>query len=337
MRQKCKHTASTMDKEHLPSIFTTMRVVPSNVALTRSPPLLDLPLPDRLLARYKSLKQEASSQNSIQDEIFSSAEWQTLLARIPLLERHLERLVRSAKALSEIHPGVWDHLERISEHGSPWISPDTLSKRWILANLLELAPQDEEGKTYRLRMELSPTHALPQITFTQIDSTNKSGLKVRLDSCATTTESAGVDEQLSSFVYLHKSSTRAHYTDAQARVGATMGAPKRTDKDPGGNSARQDCFDVLMWTEDSESGARLLTESGIANIIVEDTETGTWMTPSLSQAGPLPGLMREELLQAGALEERDILVDILIGGDSAKIKLYLCNALRGVFPVELEP
>ncbi|MFY7863434.1 chorismate-binding protein [Roseateles sp.] len=82
-------------------------------------------------------------------------------------------------------------------------------------------------------------------------------------------------------------------------------------------------FDVLLWNEDGE-----LTECTIGNIALEID--GQWLTPRL-EAGLLPGVYREELLQLGRLREAR-----LMRADLARATgLALINSLRGWCPARL--
>ncbi len=74
--------------------------------------------------------------------------------------------------------------------------------------------------------------------------------------------------------------------------------------------------------------AGCVTESTIANLIVE--VEGAWYTPPVAD-GLLPGVMRAVLLATGKAEEKSLRPADLVAADA----LYLCNAVRGVFPVVL--
>ncbi len=194
----------------------------------------------------------------------------------------------------------------------------------------------EDGKFHRVRMEVSPWDDQLKVIHAPIDPANRDDLLVRMDTRAVCSEDAAAP--LHSGVrpdapFVNKLTLRQHYLDAQRRVGATMGAPA-----PAAGLQTPPCFDVIMWASDSGgSGRKLVTESGIANVIVEDTDSGRWLTPRVGELGPLPGLLRAELLAAGAIEEADLEVGALQDGlRSSSLRLFLCNALRGVFPVTLE-
>lgn len=165
--------------------------------------------------------------------------------------------------------------------------------------------------------------------------------------------------------YLYKTSSRDFYDAARERVGATLGLPPAK-----GNAAP--CFEVLMWTTTAaataatssglpgsvpggEKRARMLTESSIANILVqvdegeEDSGASRWLTPRLVCTPPsqsegevcfLPGLMRSYLLQRGLVEEADLTVEDVLRNarstDGRRMRIWLCNALRGAMEVRLE-
>lgn len=90
-------------------------------------------------------------------------------------------------------------------------------------------------------------------------------------------------------------------------------------------AAAHACDDALLT---NPRGA--LTEASFANLIVEID--GGWWTPPV-EAGLLPGIMRQVLLEAGRIDER-----ALTREDLARARrVWLCNAVRGVWPVEYDP
>lgn len=98
-------------------------------------------------------------------------------------------------------------------------------------------------------------------------------------------------------------------------------------------------FDVLLWSRDAMGNTRLL-ESGIANLLFEDLEQPTdrperFITPIVKpRDGPLPGVVRAELLAQGLISEEDISVIDLVR-QPEHWRIYLCNSVRGVFEVQL--
>lgn len=82
-------------------------------------------------------------------------------------------------------------------------------------------------------------------------------------------------------------------------------------------------FDVLLWNADGE-----LTECSFGNVALK--MDGRWLTPRL-QAGLLPGVYREELLQLGTLSEARLLKSDLARAQD----LAFFNSLRGWCPARL--
>ena len=102
------------------------------------------------------------------------------------------------------------------------------------------------------------------------------------------------------FLY-HKTTRRAVYERALAR--------------------HPDCRDVLLWNERGE-----LTESCLANFVV--VLDGRACTPPVA-CGLLPGVYRQELLDAGEVTERALFKDDLVRAD----EVYLVNSVRGKIPI----
>jgi para-aminobenzoate synthetase/4-amino-4-deoxychorismate lyase len=80
-------------------------------------------------------------------------------------------------------------------------------------------------------------------------------------------------------------------------------------------------FDVLLWNERRE-----LTEFTRGNLVVE-LEGALWTPPRSS--GLLAGVFRGELLDAGTIHERVLMVEDL----AACTKLWFINSLREWVPV----
>jgi para-aminobenzoate synthetase/4-amino-4-deoxychorismate lyase len=88
-------------------------------------------------------------------------------------------------------------------------------------------------------------------------------------------------------------------------------------------AAHPHSWDVLLWNERGE-----LTESTIGNIVLE--LDGVRVTPARA-SGLLAGVLRDELLAAGTIQERVVTKDEL----SRATKLWVINALRGWVAVTL--
>lgn len=77
------------------------------------------------------------------------------------------------------------------------------------------------------------------------------------------------------------------------------------------------CYDVIFLNERGQ-----LTEGSYNTIVI--SRSGELLTPAL-ECGLLPGVMREELLEVGAIHEAVLTVDDLRGAD----RLWLVNSVRG--------
>lgn len=93
---------------------------------------------------------------------------------------------------------------------------------------------------------------------------------------------------------------------------------------------------TLLYTSPPDS---LITETTITNVLFLPPASSTWITPRATPTSPLlPGLMREDLLNRGEIQEADIkLEDVrawLAEGRSGRVAC--CNALRGVWEVRIE-
>ena len=140
----------------------------------------------------------------------------------------------------------------------------------------------------------------------------------------------------------YKTDARATYDAARARVKGTLGigSPFSSPPSHGGDATiPPSCFDVLLWhyanaSENSEAHAeQIVTESSIANLVLElPNEPVRFVTPSFSHL--LPGILVQELVRQGLVQPRTITVTDIY---AQKTRLWLCNAVRGMFPVELVP
>jgi branched-subunit amino acid aminotransferase/4-amino-4-deoxychorismate lyase len=82
-------------------------------------------------------------------------------------------------------------------------------------------------------------------------------------------------------------------------------------------AGRPDCDDVLLWNERGE-----LTEATTANVVC--VLDGRLVTPPVA-SGLLAGVLRDELLETGEIQEQVLTVD-----DIARCYgIYLVNSLRG--------
>lgn len=81
--------------------------------------------------------------------------------------------------------------------------------------------------------------------------------------------------------------------------------------------------DVILFNEDRE-----VTESCVANLVVE-LEGALWTPPT--RCGLLAGTYRSRLLDLGAVRERVVTIDELVGSSC----LWLVNSVRGIMPARL--
>jgi len=83
---------------------------------------------------------------------------------------------------------------------------------------------------------------------------------------------------------------------------------------------RPDCDDVILWNPAGE-----VTETTIANLVVEDvTDKARRVTPPVA-CGLLPGTLRAELLAAGEVSEAVVTVEQL----KKAPRFWLVNSVRG--------
>ncbi|PWN21909.1 hypothetical protein BCV69DRAFT_281816 [Microstroma glucosiphilum] len=345
---------------------------------------LDAPRPDKFFPvddfQLPTALQVASSKQ--ERKTVTTAISRRLFEHVPLLQAHVDRLISSRHAMRETFPTTWG--EGQEEHAA------TLTSR-ILTALEEAlqrfddslgpnmvpASNDEERHRRRVRLALNSQGHINVVVAKMAPWLPPRGVgsaplpTVRLDmqssgpSSSSTLHSTLSRQQRQQLCapYLYKTSSRSFYDAARERVGATLGLPPAEgNADP--------CFEVLMWTTTTSgreaSGSaldggkvrRLLTESSIANILVQVNEgegaeatggSSRWLTPRLAPITPvsaspskgdvcfLPGLMRSYLLQRGLVEEADLTVEDLIRDvQRGRVRIWLCNALRGVMQVRLE-
>lgn len=224
---------------------------------------------------------------------------------IYLLERHHERLSRTATSL-----------------GFASATRDELRER-VLASV------GSADGAYRVRIvshangtlavNTTPL-ALPHDGFPNVDPTAVP-LRVVLDSVRLDTSRAS---------FCHKTTARRIYDDARSRVGcAPIGVVDPTAP-----------FDVLLANERDE-----LTETGMANIALENARGEPWVTPALS-CGLVDGVMRRELLHRGQLIEGVVTVQQLLAAAAMRPdvvqsttewfpRIFCFNAVRGIYEVEL--
>ncbi|CEH13446.1 mfs general substrate transporter [Ceraceosorus bombacis] len=291
-------------------IFTTLRLNADQEGISSGR------LQDHFPEPFSSLLAQSRADASVPATIAAHR----LHQRIPFLAAHLQRLHDGFEALHQVAPDVWP---------DPSLEPvkAAMEQSVLLAKLDGVLGAISEAKRVRVAMDrcghvevehfaLSPTPAVD------------AAVSVRLDT-------VGVASSLSreaQVLMRHKTMARKVYDEAREHVGATLlpaGKPAGT------------CFDVLLWQQEGEAESqRYLTESSIANIVLElsptlrDSSEVRFVTPH-SKRPLLPGLARQELVRRGLVQERDISIQELRRELDKGGRLWLVNALRGAWPVAL--
>lgn len=295
-------------------IFTTLRYEP--LSIDANNPVLSLvptPLRDRLTV-------ESASTSTLSKH--------PLAAHIPLLTSHLARLRSASSNLSKVFPRTWGDADCIGQRNQTLGDDDLILDR--LQTVLQSgdAEHGTEGPR-RVRWAIRRTGEMT-VTQARMAGPASPGTplpKVRLD-----TQPSAVASVEDAAVIRNKTDQRRVYDEARGRVHATLGMPSSSES----TDERAPVFDVLLWSRGKKSEA-LVTESAIANIVIE-TADGRLVTPASaaleegsSELHLLPGIMRQTLLSAGLIKEERIAVGML---QEAK-RVYLCNALRGMWEVEV--
>lgn len=137
--------------------------------------------------------------------------------------------------------------------------------------------------------------------------------------------------------------TRLRVLSSSSSPGSSILSPGSPDEftDPVDYTDEPPVFDALLWSRDAMGNTRFL-ESGIANLIFEDLSVpkdkpDRFITPCFRpRDGPLPGMVRTELLACGCMLEGDLSVHDVVDHHE-NWRVYLCNGVRGVFEVQLVP
>lgn len=251
---------------------------------------------------------------------------------IPLLSAHVERLRSSSQAMSKVFPRTWGAKRQRKQREEVLRSPHSMLDA-LQAQLSENATLAAAPRR-RVRWALT-VDGQWIVTQAAMDPSPATLPLVRLDSQRTELDQK--DREAVAALYLNKTSSRDHYDEARTRVNATL-APPKSDTAGEGDTV----FDVLLWRQGASASERpLLTESSIANVLIERSD-GSIVTPRLCKTlsdGPnqrpvfLPGIMRQALLAIGCIQEEDVIVEGGAVVDARRI--WLCNALRGVFEVKV--
>ncbi|GAC95137.1 hypothetical protein PHSY_002712 [Pseudozyma hubeiensis SY62] len=272
------------------------------------------------------------------------AEKHRLYQHIPLLEQHLERLKLSAGAICRAYSAVWS-MPLLEQERS-------LESERILAAIESKLSEDANGdsapgqvKGIRVAIRRDGSINVTQRTIAPFPSTLNDGARVhrppsvRLDLQPTRVRTMDLEP-----IVFNKTDARGFYEAAKQRVGAdasVLSGMRETDGK---------CFDVILWNDEMEqvvdrssaivtSPTRLVTESSLANVLVEEVSAdggeSRFVTPR-TQTGMLDGLLRHWLVGKGLVTEEDVTLDELVGRvDSGVAHVWLCNSLRGVWKVDL--
>lgn len=227
---------------------------------------------------------------------------------ILLFDRHMDRLISGVASMREAFPDQWQQCGKVSR-----------------SQLEETVRAQLQSSSNSLRIRLAITRrGRVEVTSAPLPVPSSTPLTTRIDPLAIPVDTISQRDRL---LFRCKTDQRQMYDQARERVHATLGAPSS-------NGMASACFDVLMCAEHCQG--HLLTESSIANIVVSFSD-GRVVTPRHTGDTPLlAGLMRQELLRLRLMEERDIDVkDVIHAATQDKAKIYLCNALRGIIPVQL--
>lgn len=275
--------------------------------------------------------------------------------KVPLLARHIDRLRGAVAAMTSAYPEAWarttfdedavlaqihDHLAGLEDKG------EGLARRVRVA--IHAQDSDSGGGSHGpVTVTSAPMSATPAHCTVRLDPRPLPPMR-----------SLALDDAMA---LRHKTARRDVYDEARARVGATLGMAAAMGAKTAGPSS---CFDVLMCAGSAEHASHsgtlppalapriVLTEASIANILVavreEDGNIRVYTPATVGDKGSdatcaggappllLPGVLRQELLALGlaspatldAMHIRSLVVD------QQRAQLFLCNALRGIVPVD---
>ncbi|EJT98973.1 ADC synthase [Dacryopinax primogenitus] len=214
-----------------------------------------------------------------------------------LLQRHVERLRAAHIYLGSTSPGFIDELS--------WsVGSGLMQELWGVVR--------STGETFPQRVRVEVTHDCRIIATSRIMVTGPlTTLTVCLDTRPTVPRHAE-----------HKTTDRANYDSARGRVDACLDL----------EGVRMP-FDVLLWNP-----AGFVTETSISNVAVEmhydQSSSPRFVTPRVT-SGLIAGVMRQELLSVGFLEEGDIRIEDALCAAQEGRRIIAFNALRKVFEVKI--
>ncbi|ORY24976.1 hypothetical protein BCR39DRAFT_499646 [Naematelia encephala] len=273
---------------------------------------------------------------------------------IPLLDRHIERLRKTHKALNERDGGTW----------GAWVGDDVV---WdTLRSRLEEVERGSQGD-WRVRVILSPVSKLsidvqpfhsappfqylPSAKFTSTTTTPSSNPGSALDSTNSPIPlkrrpiiidpkaiPPSTESKMLRDTRLYKTLNRKVYTNATSRGEALSGITG---------------IEVVVHT------GEWILEGTTSNIAIEESDSDNenrregsaegkgqgegmrvrarWITPRLirDERPFLDGVMRNELLEKGVIKEGDLTIQDLIRARDQGRRIIGFNGLRGVWEAEL--
>lgn len=93
---------------------------------------------------------------------------------------------------------------------------------------------------------------------------------------------------------------------------------------------------TLLYMPTGSSSSYIVTETTISNLLFLPPHSQRWITPLLEPSAPfLPGLVRQELLATGMVTEATVTLENVIQWSATGLRVACCNALRGIWEVEL--
>lgn len=330
-------------------VFTTLLYDPQPRMLGFLSGLMPQELADRWLlsSNVEGIVASEYAAGAVADEVA----YHELSSHVPLLQDHFNRLRAASEALTKAFPSTWGATRNLTARRASLDNAaaalDTLQRS--LNDDANAAPDRRKRVRWALSID-GQWHVVQSVAAPPPSSPPL----VRLDSMSSgptdTYQDLPNSTHATASLYIHKTDVRKHYDEARTRVNAPLAPLSSALSSRSSEDSKCPVFDVLMWQQVSNvhsgnSTQAVLTESSIANILVERSD-GAIVTPRLSShlkrgeyssgvrgAAILPGLMRQALLERGWVREEDIFVES--GAILDVHRVWLCNALRGVFEVQV--
>lgn len=296
-------------------VFTTMRFEAQGIAL------------QQMCAPLLQALSGADTNGLVRGEEQTGVKEGSELERIPLWMHHLQRLQRAVATMREAYPTDWAACEF-----------DTIEVTEAVERHLS---QPNRTPSRRIRLAIANTGEV-QVTSVALPGHYgpEPAKTVRADKYSIPSAALTERDQLPLRV---KTAYRSMYDTARDRVYATLGVPAAS---PRSDTQPSTCFDVLLSASCHEGPQvkTYLTESSIANVVIvfrrHDRSNDAMpfaITPAVdtNSVPLLAGLMRAYLVDCGLVKEQKIeLQEARRWLRSGEASMFLCNALRGVMPVD---